>query len=121
MSNTNSFSISLAGADVELSDGVNATIVLTERQRELALRISSQPGGDGGQCFRVEARCIKDIEQVPNLEQQGIHVVEVEDGINPTFSSMTLNYRQMRELLLTASETIPTGQGAIDLSKLFFC
>ena len=112
------FDIQLNGATVTIDDSLNITISLLETQRELAVYISNQPGGDASAVLLdIKADAFRDIGQLHNQEQTGLQVTELPDRIPPTFDSASLNY-STGILRITASETIDTATGKVDLSKI---
>ena len=98
-----------------IDDSLNITISLLEAQRELAVYISNQPGGDASAVLLdIKADAFRDIGQLRQSGADGLQVTELPDRIPPTFDSASLNY-STGILRITASETIDTATGKLIL------
>ena len=100
--------INLPGADVaNENDAYTFHLTLTETQRANALRLSSVPGGDGGEVvLQVDSSAVKDIAGNPNpFATNGLVAIEIPDVSQPFAESAEIFYGTGL-LIVKANETL---------------
>ena len=99
--------ISLVGATVATSVGLEFQVTLTELQRIRAIEVSSVAGGNGGAAvLDVNAGGIQDTAlNYMEAATGGIELVENADTVLPTIQGVTLNYTT-GEMVITVSEIV---------------
>ena len=100
--------INLPGADIANgNDAYTFHLKLTETQRANALRLSSVPGGDGGEVvLQVDTGAVKDIAGNPNpFVTNGLVAIELPDVSQPFAESAEIFYGTGL-LIVKANETL---------------
>ena len=119
-SDNQGYSFNLVGAHhMEEHDSYTVSIILSEKQRAAALRLSGTPGGDGGAVnIMLKQGSMQDIGQNGIIESTVSALDEYPDTLNPIISNVSINYTT-GVLSVYFNETIDTTPiSKVDLSKL---